>query len=186
MNPNHRQRARGSGRSALLLWSVLALLAFACVPVAAQADSGEVEYESVLPKADGNGPSQNEQIAEKSDSPKNGGAEAPANHGSTGSGEGSYMGGAPSSESGGGATGNEGSGQGKADKGANPPANGGVQQATPLSKSSAKSDGGSSSSPLVPILIAILVLAAISIGAVMIRQRRQRDGSSPSLSTKAG
>jgi hypothetical protein len=185
MNPNHRQRPRGSGRSALLLWSVLALLAFACAPVAAQADSGEVEYESVLPKADGNGPSQNEQIAEKSDSPKNGGAEAPASHGSTGSGEGSYMGGTPSSESGGGATGNEGSGQGKADKGTSPPAKGGVQQATPLSKSSPKSDGGSSS-PLVPILIGIFVLAAISIGAVMIRQRRQRDGSSPSLSTKAG
>ena len=45
-------------------------------------------------------------------------------------------------------------------------------------------DGGSS--PLVPILIAVAVLAAISIAALLIRQRRQRDGSSPSLSTKAG
>ena len=36
------------------------------------------------------------------------------------------------------------------------------------------SDGGSS--PLVPILIAILALAAISVGAVMYRQRRQRRG----------
>jgi len=38
----------------------------------------------------------------------------------------------------------------------------------------------------VPILIAAAVLAAISIAALLFRQRRQRDSSSPSLSTKAG
>jgi len=37
-----------------------------------------------------------------------------------------------------------------------------------------------SSSPLVPILIAIAVLAAISIGAFYYRQRRQGAGSSVS------
>ncbi|HET6998448.1 MAG TPA: hypothetical protein VFI03_07635 [Solirubrobacterales bacterium] len=37
----------------------------------------------------------------------------------------------------------------------------------------------SASSPLVPILIAIAVLAAISIGVVVLRQRRQRDRGSP-------
>jgi hypothetical protein len=41
----------------------------------------------------------------------------------------------------------------------------------------------SSSSPLVPILIAIVVLAAISIGAYYYRQRRQ--GADPSVSPKA-
>jgi cobalamin biosynthesis Mg chelatase CobN len=184
------RQTRGSGRSALLLSSVLALLAFACVPVAAQADSGEVEYENALPKADGNGPSQNEQIAEKSDSPKNGGAEAPANSGSNGSGEGgSYTEvETPSEEEGSAAgtgNGNGGSGQGKPDQSANPSAKAGVQDGAPLTKASPASSGDGSS-PLVPILIAIAVLAAISIAAVMIRQRRQRDGSSPSLSTKVG
>ena len=38
----------------------------------------------------------------------------------------------------------------------------------------------------VRFLIAAAVLAAISGAALVIRQRRQRDGSSPSLSTKAG
>jgi hypothetical protein len=44
----------------------------------------------------------------------------------------------------------------------------------------ASSDGGSS--PLVPILIAVAVLAAIAIGAVVYRQRRQGDaeGGTPS------
>jgi hypothetical protein len=61
-----------------------------------------------------------------------------------------------------------------------------VQHAAPLAKSPAPASSDDGSSPLVPILIAIAVLAAISIAAIMIRQRRQRDGSSPSLSTKAG
>ena len=47
------------------------------------------------------------------------------------------------------------------------------------------SDGGSSS-PLVPILIAIAALAAISIGVVMVSQRRQRGRPGGGLSTRAG
>jgi hypothetical protein len=39
---------------------------------------------------------------------------------------------------------------------------------------SAASGGSRSSSPLVPILIAIAALAAISIGAVTVRQLRHR------------
>jgi hypothetical protein len=181
------QATRGSGRSTLLLSSVLALLALACFPILAQADSSEIEYENALPKAEGNGPSHNEQIAESSDSLKNGGAEAPANTGS-GSGEGSYTN-AQSSEGGGaGTTGNDGgTGQGNPGKGTSPSGKAGVQPAAPIAKSGAASDDGGGSSPLVPILIAVLALAAISIAAVMIRQRRQRDGSGPSsLSTKAG
>jgi hypothetical protein len=186
MNWIRHQATRGSGRSALLLSSVLALLALACFPIVAQADSSEVEYENALPKAEGNGPSHNEQIAESSDSPKNGGAEAPANTGSGESGEGSYTEGAPSSEGGVANTGNDGgTGQGNPDKGSSP-AKPSVQPDTPIAESGTASDGGGSS-PLVPILIAVLALAAISIGAVMIRQRRQRDGSGPSsLPTKAG
>jgi hypothetical protein len=37
----------------------------------------------------------------------------------------------------------------------------------------------------VPILIAIAVLAAISVGVVTIRQRRQRGGSSTPVSPRA-
>lgn len=52
--------------------------------------------------------------------------------------------------------------------------------ANPAPGHSASTENGSSSSPLVPILIAIVVLAAISIGAFYYRQRRQGAGSSVS------
>jgi hypothetical protein len=167
---------------------VLALLAFACVPVAAQADSGEVEYENALPKADGNGPSQNEQIAQKSDSP-NGGVEANGSGGG-GSNTGSFTEEEAPSEEGSAAgpgNGNGGSGQGKPDKSANPSPKAGVQGGAPLTHAGPASSGDGGSSPLVPIMIAIAALAAISIAVVLARQRRQRNGSGPSsLSTKAG
>lgn len=54
-----------------------------------------------------------------------------------------------------------------------------VQQGEP--KSASTDTGGSS--PLVPILIAVAVLAAISVGAVLYRQRR---GSAGGLSPKRG
>ena len=46
----------------------------------------------------------------------------------------------------------------------------------PPAKATPKSDDGGSS-PLVPILIAIFVLAAITLAVVLIRQRRQGDSS---------
>lgn len=55
----------------------------------------------------------------------------------------------------------------------------GVQKAKPIStlgEPAGHTEEGSSS-PLVPILIAIAVLAAISIGAFFYRQRRQEPGS---------
>lgn len=55
---------------------------------------------------------------------------------------------------------------------------------TQLSSAPASDDG--SSSPLVPILIAIAALAAISIGAVVIRQRRQRSTAGGQVSPRAG
>jgi hypothetical protein len=178
----HRHRTRGSGRSPLLLLSVLALLALACFPVLAQADSGTIEYDPSLP-SDG-GAKQNENIAKSSESPNSGGAEAPPS-GGAGGGYGEQA--SPSSEGQGkGNAGNDGgTGQGSPDKGNNPPGETKVQPAAPIAQSTPdSSDDGSS--PLVPILIALAVLAAISVAALMIRQRRQRDGSSPSLSTKAG
>jgi cobalamin biosynthesis Mg chelatase CobN len=188
MNPIRRQRTRISGRSTLLLSSVLALLALACFPILAQAGSSDVQYETALPNAGGKGPSQNEQIAETSESPKsNGGAEAPTNSGSTNSGDGSYTGEVPSGSGEGANAGNNGgTGQGSPDKGTTPGDKAGVQTAAPLTDSTPASSDDGGSSPLVPILIAILALAAISIAVVVIRQRRQHDGSSSSLSTKAG
>lgn len=186
MNWIRHRGMRGSGHSTLLLSSVLALLALACCfPLFAQADSGEVQYQPGI-TGPGGGASENEPIAKNStEHPGNsGGAEAPSG---TGSGESSYTEEAAPSEEGAGVTGNDGGkGQGSPDKGANPPAKADVQHAAPLPKSPAPASSDDGSSPLVPILIAIAVLAAISIAAFMIRQRRQRDGSSPSLSTKAG
>jgi MYXO-CTERM domain-containing protein len=49
------------------------------------------------------------------------------------------------------------------------------------SQPSSTDSGGSS--PLVPILIAVAVLAAISVGAVLVRQRR---GSAGGVSLKRG
>jgi hypothetical protein len=167
---------------------VLALLALACFPILAQAGSGTIEYDPSLP-GDG-GAKQNENIAKSSESPKSGGAEAPSG---TGSGESYPEEVPPSSESGSPAgQGNDGGkAQGSPDKGNKPHAHAKVQEnAPPADKSSAlapkEADDDGGSSPVVPILIAVLALAAITIAAVMIRQRRQRDSANPPLSTKAG
>lgn len=62
---------------------------------------------------------------------------------------------------------------------------GNINAAQPLTTETAEpsSDGGSS--PLIPILIAVAILAAASIGYYVYRQRRQGPGSSVS-SPKAG
>jgi len=164
---------------------VLALLAFACCPVLAQADSGTIQYDPSLPN-DG-GAKQNENIAKTSESPKGGGAEAPAPSGGMGEGY-AEQAAPPSSEGPGNANGgNEGgTSQGSPDKGNNPQHATKVQHAAPPHVQSTPASSDDGSSPLVPILIAAAVLAAISIGALLIRQRRQRDASGSSLSTKAG
>lgn len=51
--------------------------------------------------------------------------------------------------------------------------------------SASQRSGDDGSSPLIPILIAIALLAAISVGAVMLRQRRQQGGSTTPASPKA-
>jgi hypothetical protein len=175
-----------------LLSSVLAVLALACLPLPAQADSSEVQYDPAI-NGPGGKPEGKEQIAKKSESPKpNGGASAPTGGGSGGSG-GSVESGGPTNEkapsSGSGAAGaagdNGGTGQGKAEPGSSPAGKANVQHAAPTS-STAPAGDDDGSSPLLPILIGALVLAAISVGAFIIRQRRQRDAPNPSLSTKAG
>jgi cobalamin biosynthesis Mg chelatase CobN len=170
------------GRSIFAL-SVLALLALACFPVLAHADSSGIQYSDAPPTVTGKNkiPTQSEPPAHSSKA--NGGATGAHNGGSSGGGSGngssSKPGGAPGAANKGG-TGQQGSpGQGST---GNP---GSGSQAVPSNPTSSSQDD-SSSSPLVPILIAIAVLAAISIGVVMVRQRRRRNSSGVSVSPKAG
>jgi hypothetical protein len=193
MDWTFRQGALRSGRSIALLSSMLALLAFACFPVLAQAaGSAGAQYNPGI-NGPGGHPEGGEKIAKKSESPKpTGGATAPPEGGSVSpeSGGGSYTE-SPSSgsESEVAATAQKNesdTGQGKPEHGSTSGGKAKVQHAAPTSsKAPASDDGDDGSSPLLPILIAVLVLAAISVGAFLIRQRR-RDGAGRSLSTKAG
>jgi len=179
----HHRPAR-SGRSLLLLSSVLALLALACFPVLSQADSSGAQYSDPVPTAEGNS-IPNPNGGAKTSNAETGGSTAPAGPSSGGSG-GEYSGESPSSDSEGN-TGdkakNGGTGQGSPDKGSAPQQNTQVQPADQTPAPASSSDGGSS--PLVPILLAVLALAAISIGVVMIRARRQRGSGNAPVSPRA-
>jgi cobalamin biosynthesis Mg chelatase CobN len=172
-----------------LLLSVLALLAFACFPVLAQAgESFGPQYETEVPTVKGH-----------TTPPSNTGGDSPAHSsnvpGSPATGPNTANGpGSPSSD---GSSANDnpstgpGTGTNQANQGNDPTANGqnpgqqagGISGGQPVSSQSAADD--SSSSPLIPILIAIAALAAISIGAVVIRQRRQRQSPGARVSPKA-
>jgi cobalamin biosynthesis Mg chelatase CobN len=169
----------------LAIVSLLALLAFACFPVVAQADSSGVQYSDAPPTATGGKPSQQDTIANSSNT---GGGSSVSNPSSKPAKD-SRNPGVKSSEvngspSGGGAGSDSGSGQGNQDNSSGkPPAtpvgqsdHAGKTSTQPGENTSASSDNGGGSSPLVPILIAIAVLAAISVGAVVMRQRRHQSG----------
>jgi cobalamin biosynthesis Mg chelatase CobN len=162
---------------------VVALLAFFCAPALALADSGEIQYEEVTPTVTGEKnppPRHHEPTAHPS--VVTGGAQAPGS-------EASNSGSAKAEPSTGGqtpATVNA-TGAGKGSRGHDSTgAQGqpGQDQSPGASKAAAQSDDGGSS-PLIPILIAILVLAAISIGVVVLRAKRQQSGSGASVSPKA-
>jgi len=165
---------------------VLAVLAFACSPALAHAEeaTGPV-YETEVPTVpqeqspggggvhhNGPGNGGNGGNANVSNSPgeqgSGGGSNPGAGRGDSHTGQGNQ-----GSE---GNTGNSGNGAGNAKNGK--AGLGESQQVKPGVNASSTED--ESSSPLVPILIAIVVLAAISIGAFYYRQRRQGAGSSVS------
>lgn len=185
MHRTRHPRARSLARPAFLLSSVIALLAFACAPVFAQA---ETVYEYENPTIPGetkpvhhkgkNSPSGESSPAHSSNAPGGGGTGAGPGGGSGGH----NVSGNPST----GAEGGNGQGSPGGSAGGDQSGAGGQLQAGEPAGSTSGSGGGSS--PLVPILIAIAVLAAISIGAVVIRQRRQRQGGGGATvsSSKAG
>jgi cobalamin biosynthesis Mg chelatase CobN len=156
--------------------SVIALLALACFPVLAHAEcvsSSCVQYTEAIPKAEGehSQPRHQGTPATKSNTP-HGGTDAPEQSpGSEGVGsspeeESSKEGGVgPKGSDGGTKQGNQG-GSPKSGAKPSPQDSGQAISSEPPSKSS-------DDSPLVPILIAIAVLAAISVAVVMFRQRRQ-------------
>jgi hypothetical protein len=177
--------ALASGRSILAL-SALALLALGCFPVLAHADSSEIEYQDAPPTVDG-GKANKDREPSADSSKADGGASAPGG-GSTGSGSSgggssaggssSNSGGAPGTANDGGA-GQQGSAKGSYDSSVGPGK--AIETAKP-----AASDTGGGSSPLVPVLIAVAALAAISLGALAIRQRRRGGTHGSSVSPEAG
>jgi hypothetical protein len=177
------------GRLSVLM-SVIAL-AFACFPVLARAEctsSSCVQYTESIPQAEGGNPSTHHQTPAHVSKTGGSGGSGPTHSGTGGSGEtGTGENGSSPKQGSGGTDHNAGTPQGKAGGSANGQQNAsphqGSRQASPLHTS--KSSEGGGSSPLVPILIAIAVLAAISVAAVMIRQRRQRRGPSATASPEA-
>jgi hypothetical protein len=183
MLSTRRPHHRGLALPVVSLLSVLAVLALACSPALAHAEeaTGPV-YEPDVPtvpqeespggahpgkKGSGNGGNEDVE-AEKGNAP-----------GYVGSGgdNGSKGGGSQGAQGNQGPTGNGGQpGSGSVGSGV---ALGEGNQPTELGEKTS-SVSGDGSSPLVPILIAIVVLAAISIGAYYYRQRRQGAGSSVS------
>lgn len=186
-----RHRLRSSALLSFSVLSVLALLAGAILPALAQAeDSSGIQYEvehyesgakpkkhpgaeeqasashKAHPKT---GPSESTHESEESEGSRHGAATG--NGGEGGGGNGGHA--SKANSPGGGNQASEGLGGEKEVGG------------TAQGQNASHSSGGSS--PLVPILIAIALLAAISIGAVIYRQRRQGGGGSGSpVSPKAG
>jgi len=148
-----------------------------CFPVLAHADSSEFEYQDAPPTVTGGKAPNDHGPSAGSSNAENGGASAPGGNGGSGgsSGGGSSEGGSSGSGGGagsakdGGGTGQQGSPGKHSGNGSIAPgkaAGGGTHEA------SSQDSGGSS--PLVPILVAVAALAAISLGVVTIRQRRRR------------
>jgi cobalamin biosynthesis Mg chelatase CobN len=181
MQKTHQNPAR-KGFGALGLLSVVALLAFLCFPALALADSGEIQYEEVTPTVTGekNPPTHHEPTAHPSN--VTGGAQAPGSEASNSGSpkaEPSTGGQTPATVN---ATGDGQGSRGHDSTGAKKQP--GQDQSPGASKTAAQSDDGGSS-PRIPILIAILVLAGISIGVVIMRAKRQQGGPGASVSPKA-
>lgn len=182
MSRTPHPRARGSVRPVLSLLSVLAVLAMACFPGLAVAEENSgIQYESdvpTVPQDEGSKIPSKKNPGDSKTSDEN--AEATGSNTPGGGGSG----GNDSSSAGGTGTGQgtQGSGGGDGQRADGSQSAGSVDGAQSLKTTSSPVDSSSDdgSSPLVPILIAVAVLAAISIGAYYYRQRRQGPGSTVS------
>jgi hypothetical protein len=176
MNLTRQGSAPIRGRSILAL-SLLALLAFCCAPVFAYGSSAGIQYGDAPQTATGKPPSESNLSDGSSSTSGVGsptGGSGSGGDGSPGAKSPSEAGGSPS-KSDGGAGSKDGTGQqGSQAKGGDKAALGTGKQA---GSTEPGSDGGGSS-PLVPILIAILVLAGGSVAYVMIKRRRGDDPGS--------
>jgi cobalamin biosynthesis Mg chelatase CobN len=193
---------RRSARSFFVLPLVLALLAFVALP--AFANAGEIpQYEvektesfkvpnttteSVKPKhiTEGNSGQSNNPAAKASEAGGGDGSQKKGEPEESGEKEKSQSGGAGAGEGGGNGGGSEGS-QSGGNGGKTNDGIGGSEAVTgggtgsPVAHKTESSSGGSS--PVVPILIAVIVLAAISIGVVLYRQRKSGQGPDSRVSS---
>jgi cobalamin biosynthesis Mg chelatase CobN len=167
---------------------VLALLAFALFPVAASADSAGAEYQNAVPTPYGGthkaptvvgGGGEEEDKAHAS---KEGGGTGGTGSGSDGGSSGGGDAGTPAGQGPAGDKGGNGSTNSQHQKGGKDAGGEKIANIEQVPSSSAESDDGGSS-PLVPILIAIALLAAISVGVVVWQRRR---GDTPPITPKAG
>jgi cobalamin biosynthesis Mg chelatase CobN len=154
----------------------MALLALSFLPALAQAESSAgLEYQDAPPTVPGHtAANDKESTAHKADA---------AGGGSGSTGGGSAKDGSSDRSGGGTATGDQQGSQGDR----NGKGSGNPEKVSHGGATAPASEDESGSSPLVPILIAIAVLAAISIGVVVMRQRRRDDSSAGSpVSPEAG
>lgn len=165
----HRIRQRGGLRLGLL--SVFALSAFACFPVlAGAADSSELEYRDAPPAEIEGKKRQKNRVTSPGTSDGSGqSATRPGSSDDRNADDGSS-----SDDSGGGKGDDDNRGSGASQNGKRGDEGGLATKPIDVAPTSTEDDG---SSPLVPILIALAVLAAISIAAVAIRRRREGPGS---------
>ena len=165
---------------------MLALLASVCFPLGAQAETVYESEKTEIPgthKPNAHNPVNNP--SEESSAKAHSSSNPPAGENGSESGESSNK-----STSPGVAGDGSDNRQGSQDSGSQPGSDSGGKQAVgnvgesqsvgdlaSANTPAASDDGGSS--PLIPILIAIAVLAAISVGVVFVRQRRQDGGTGP-------
>jgi hypothetical protein len=170
----------------LALLAVSALLAFACFPALAAAaecegDSSQIEYCDAPPqKIERNEPHSNNKATPGNTRDGDQSATDPGSDDESGSDR--KKSNEDSAGGGGGKNGGKGDGQAQAGKKGDGAEKG---QAKPIGFDPASTDDDSSS-PLVPILIALAVLAAISIGVVAMRRRRQDADPGSPASPEAG
>lgn len=184
MLETHHQ-IRRLARRALVPISISALMAFALFPTVAGAQSSsEIQYRDAPPTVTGTTSDDSPASSSRDDG---GSGQSPTQPGTT---AGDAQGDGSKDDAAAGAAGKGGDGDGKGGAGkasdrereSAAPGSGAPVDAAPA----ASSDG---SSPLVPILIALAVLAAISIGAVAWRRRHADDadpGAGSPVSPEAG